>query len=349
MGQGEVGCRSPVSRLVPDPYSLVSANPLASWTFEYSADTVVHAVWGASAEYTLTNAEVVANNVSGSAKTVRFSALKPDGTPVSKDLSSGSVTSAFGLNSWYFDIDDSGLSGGSGHAGPVTVGVQDPRTGIWTLRLDDGSTRQFYYGNPSDIPFIGDWNGNGIETVGLYRESTGFLFLRNTNDQGNANVQIYYGNPGDLPVAGDWNGDGTDTIGIYRPSQARFYLRNTNTQGNADVDMAFGNAGDIPIAGDWDGDGFDTVGVYRPSTKMLYLTNSVPGGDIAVSYFYEGAAPGDRILAGDWNQDGVDTIGVFRPSNSTFYLRDTLTQSSANIVIELGSSMMNPVAGYWGP
>ncbi|MFV1963494.1 MAG: SpoIID/LytB domain-containing protein, partial [Acidimicrobiia bacterium] len=242
---------------VPDPYSLVEANPLRSWTFSYTEAAVVDAIWGTSFDYKLTGAEVIANNVSGSAKTVRFSAEKPDGSVVTKDVSSATVTSTFGLYSWYFTINDSAVKPPPPPpppAGPGTVGVQDPRSGIWTLRYADETTTDFYYGNPNDIPFIGDWNSNGIETVGLYRESTGFLFLRNTNDQGNANVQIYYGNPGDLPVAGDWNGDGTDTIGIYRPSQARFYLRNTNTQGNADVDMAFGNAGDIPIAGDWDGD-----------------------------------------------------------------------------------------------
>jgi SpoIID/LytB domain protein len=332
---------------VPDPYSLDAANPRASWTFEYTAAAVVDVVWGTSVDYTLTGAQVVANNVSGSAKTVRFTALTPNGASTSVDLSSASVSTAFGLYSWYFQIDDSAVAPPAPE-GPTAVGVQDQRTGIWTLRFEDGSTSSFYFGDPSDIPFIGDWNGNGTETIGLYRESTGFLFLRYTNDQGIGDVQIYYGNPDDLPVAGDWNGDGIDTVGIYRPSEARFYLRNTNTQGIADVDVAFGEKGDVPIAGDWDGDGIDTVGVYRPSTRMLYLTNSIPGGQVDFSYHYEGAAAGDRIVAGDWNFDGVDTIGVFRPSDTTFYLRDTYTQSAANIAFSLGDSWMNPIAGFWG-
>jgi len=336
---------------VPDPYSLVAANPLASWTFQYSADSVVHTVWGASASYTLTSAEVVANNVSGSAKTVRFSALKPDGTPVSKDLSSGAVTSAFGLYSWYFDINDSGVTGGPTPpppSGPATVGVQDPHTGIWTLRLNDGSITTFYYGDPNDKPFVGDWNGDGTETIGLYRQSVGFLFLRYTNTQGVADVDIYYGIPGDIPVAGDWNGDGIDTVGVYRPSEARFYLRNTNTQGIADVTVEFGESGDMPLAGDWNGDGIDTVGVYRPATKMVYLTDSITDGTVSVSFLYSGTAPGDTVFSGDWDNNGYDTLGVFRPSTSTFYLRDTFTQSSANISFSFGDSWMNPIAGYWG-
>ena len=335
---------------VPDHWSLVEANWLRSWTLEYSEATVITAIWGTSDElidYTLVSAEVTARNTSGSAKTVRFTAQSPDGLRISRDVSSGTVAHRFGLHSWYFDIDDSRLA--PKPSGPTSIGVQDPRTGIWTIRHPDATTSNFYFGNPDDIPFIGDWNNDGIETVGLYRESLGFLFLRNSNDQGNAHIEIYYGNPDDLPIAGDWDGDGDDTIGIYRPSQARFYLRNTNTQGNADIDIAFGIAGDVPLAGDWDGDGVDTIGVYRPSTKMVYLTNSLISGQIDISFEYAGTAPGDRVLTGDWNHDGIDTIGVFRPSNGTFYLRDTFTQTEANIVIEFGNSWMNPIAGFWGP
>jgi SpoIID/LytB domain protein len=332
---------------VPDPYSLVSINPRASWSFTKTSSEVVDAVWGTSADYTLTGATVVARNVSGSAKTIRFEALAPGDQPVTKDLPVGTVTSKFGLYSWYFDIDDSGLVT-TPPSGAATVGVQDPRTGIWSLRMSDGSIDEFYYGDPNDIPFVGDWNGDGVETVGLYRKSVGFLFLRYTNTQGIADVDIYYGIPGDVPIAGDWDGDGVDTIGIYRPSEARFYLRNTNTQGIADIDLAFGNVGDVPLAGDWDGDGKDTIGVYRPSTKMVYLTDSIESGAISVSFAYSGAVSGDRVIAGDWNDDGVDTLGVFRPSTSTFYLRDTFTQTSANISFTFGSSWENPIAGSWG-
>jgi len=337
---------------VPDTYSLVSANPLRSWTFTRTADAVVDAIWGTSVDYTLTAAHVVDRNVSGSAKTVRFTAEKPDGSVVTKNVSSDEATSKFGLYSWYFDIDESGLNGSGPPppkpSGPATVGVQDPRTGIWLLRMPDASFEQFYFGDPNDIPFIGDWNGDGTETVGLYRQSVGFLFLRYTNTQGVADVDVYYGIPGDIPVAGDWDGDGVDTVGIYRPSEARFYLRNTNTQGIADVELAFGEVDDVPIAGDWNGDGIDTVGVYRKSTKVVYLTDSISSGAISVSFEYSGTAAGDRVIAGDWDNDGDDTLGVFRTSTSTFYLRDTFTQESANISFSFGNSWMNPIAGYWG-
>jgi SpoIID/LytB domain protein len=341
------GGNLPYLTSVDDPWSLMSPNPFRSWTSKFTADTVVDKIWGATTGYMLTGATVTARNTSGSAKTIRFQAVTPANQLVTKDVAVGTVASKFNLYSWYFDIDVDGLTVAIPN-GADTAAVQDPTTGIWTLRGPTGAVTSFYFGNPRDIPFIGDWNGNGTQTVGLYRESTGYLFLRNSNTQGVADIEIYYGDPGDLPVAGDWNGDGTDTVGIYRRSDNAFYLRNSNTQGIADIVIPFGDVGDVPIAGDWNGDGKDTIGVFRPSTKVVYLVNDLANPNPDIVFTYEGAASGDKIVVGDWDANGVDTVGVFRPSTAMWYLRDTFTQSSANVVFEFGAGYMNPVAGYWG-
>ncbi|GMQ85598.1 MAG: hypothetical protein BMS9Abin07_1165 [Acidimicrobiia bacterium] len=334
---------------VDDPWSLKAPNPRRSWKFSLSAATLAAKVWGTNPP-TLTSVKVIARNTSGSAKTVEFRSA--DGDVTTK--SAAWMTSAAGLYSWYFDVDfgdDGGVDPPPPDPDPTLsdqVALQDPRTGIWQIRRGDGSVDSYYFGNPNDTPYAGDWDGDGVDTMGLYRESTGFLFLRNSNDQGVADIDIYYGNPGDRPISGDWNGDGIDTVGIFRPSQGKFYLRNSNTQGVADIDFAFGQPGDVPIAGDWDGDGVDTVGVYRPSTKMVYLINEFSNSQPDVTFDYAGTAAGDRIVAGDWDGDGDDTVGVFRPSTKTWYLRDTFTQASANIVFVFGESHMNPTAGDWG-
>ncbi len=343
------GAALPYLASVDDPWSLQPPNPYRSWTKTVPGDQAAAAVGMAR----LTRVEVTERYTSGSAKTVEFTGSTDAGPAVATRTSSW-VASVFGLRSRYFDASIGGTTTPPpddpppAQHGSASVGLQDPATGIWTIRRTDGSVDTFYFGNPADIPFIGDWDGDGVETVGLYRTSTGFLFLRNSNTQGVADIDIYYGDPGDLPVAGDWNGDGVDTVGIYRPSTERFYLRNSNTQGVADVVVPFGERGDVPVAGDWDGDGIDTIGVWRPSTRTLYLTNSLTDPTVDIVFDYTGAAAGDRIVVGDWNDDGIDTVGVFRPSSATFYLRDTYTQASANVVIVLGDASQNPIAGFWG-
>ena len=88
-----------------------------------------------------------------------------------------------------------------------SVGLLDPATGIWYLRDDSGQVTGFFYGNPGDVPFVGDWNCDGIDTPGLYRQTDGFVYLRNSNTQGPADIRFFFGNPGDFPLAGDFDND----------------------------------------------------------------------------------------------------------------------------------------------
>ena len=90
-------------------------------------------------------------------------------------------------------------------------------------------------------------------TIGLFRPSGNFFFLRNSNTFGPPDVTIQFGAPGDLPIVGDWDGNGTMTIGLFRPTGNFFFLRNTNTLGPPDTTVSFGASGDKPIVGNWDG------------------------------------------------------------------------------------------------
>ena len=233
------------------------------------------------------------------------------------------------------------------------VGLVDPSTGLWYLRDEWGVIDSFYYGNPGDVPFMGDWDGDGVETPGLYRQSDGYVYLRNSNTQGIADIRFFFGNPGDVPLAGDFDGDGFDTVSIYRPSEQRFYIinelgENDGGLGAAEYSFVFGNPGDQPVVGDWDGDGVDEIGLHRASTGFFYYRNTLTTG-IADAEFYFGN-PGDRFVAGDWGViDGRDTPAVFRPSNTVFYFRHTLTQGNADsqFTWPAGESDWIPVAGAY--
>jgi glucose/arabinose dehydrogenase len=232
-----------------------------------------------------------------------------------------------------------------------TVGLVDPTTGVWSLRTEDGATHSFYFGNPGDIPFAGDWNCNGVDTPGLYRQSDGYVYLRNSNDQGNAEVSFFFGNPGDIPIAGDFNGDGCDTVSVYRPSVSRVFIINElgsedGGLGAAETAYYFGNPGDSPFTGDFDNDDVDTIGLYRQSSGLMYFRNSHTQGNAEFQFFF--GNPEDRFIGGDWTDDGTDTPGVFRPSQSVFYLKYTNAPGNADAQFTYGSGSMVPVAGDWG-
>ena len=223
-----------------------------------------------------------------------------------------------------------------------TAGVYRPSNGA--LFLKNSNTTgvadvTINYGIAGDYPIVGDWDGDGDDTIGVYRG--GSFFLRNSNTVGFADAVIPFGIAGDQPIAGDWDGDGDDTIGVYR--NGTFFLRNTNSTGTPDMIFALGIPGDVGIAGDWNGNGTDTTGVFRPSNGALYLknTNTTGFADIQINY----GLPGDQPVTGDWNDDGVDTIGVYR--NGQFFLRNSNTIGFADLVFALGIPGDHPIAGDW--
>jgi hypothetical protein len=87
---------------------------------------------------------------------------------------------------------------------------------------------------------VGDFNGDGFDTIGLHRESTGLVYFRDSNTTGSAHSQFIFGDPGDQIVAGDWNGAGKDTVAVYRPSTQTLYLKYSNDAGNANVQLVAG-------------------------------------------------------------------------------------------------------------
>jgi parallel beta-helix repeat protein len=193
---------------------------------------------------------------------------------------------------------------------------------------------RFFYGNPGDEPLMGDWNCDGEQTPGMYRRSTGLVYLRNTNTQGNADSQYIFGNPSDVPIVGDFNGNGCDTVSIYRPSETRFYLSYTLGAPLADVSFFFGGFGDKPIIGDFDGDGVDTVGVFRPSNGLVALTNGHRGGAVHHRFYFGGV--GDQMIVGDWDGDGDDTVGIYRSSSGALYLNNEHRTGSASYTLNVG-------------
>jgi hypothetical protein len=230
------------------------------------------------------------------------------------------------------------------------IGMFHPATADWYLKrqrpgwVDEAPADvSFRYGNPNDTPLVGDWDGNGSETPGVWRAGT--WYLSNTLG-GGPDIVLGYGNVDDVPLVGDWNGDGIDTPGAFR--QGTFFLRNSNTTGNGDISFNFGLPGDVPLAGDWDGDGLDTVGVYRPSTATFYLINSNQSNppDVITAYGNYGGLP----IIGDWDGNGLPSLGIWQSGG--FYLLNDITSNGAAILgadvyAAYGNAGDIPIAGNW--
>jgi Tol biopolymer transport system component len=239
---------------------------------------------------------------------------------------------------------------------PDTIGLYRPSTGEFLERNTNTSGRAnaiVDFGQAGDLPIAGDWNGDGISDVGVFRNGQFLLrqpavvtILGGQTFTIVTTITVNFGVAGDLPVVGDWNGDGKDTPGVFRPgSPGTFFLTNSNTNNTAppaDIVFNFGATGDRPVAGDWDGDGLDTIGVASPP-NVFALRNSNSGGPADVTFFF--GNPGDLPFFGDWNGDGIDTVGLLR--SGTIFLRDSNTTGVADVAISFGQSGDLPIAGVW--
>jgi|GEM_PF-6384632 len=223
----------------------------------------------------------------------------------------------------------------------------------------DATFTQFDFGIFGDRYVAGDWDANKSDTLGVYRPSTAFFYLTNSNSSAGV-PGFQFGNSGDIPIAGDWNGDGTTTVGVYRPTTGKFYLRNSNSTDQAGVKadvetLMLGNLSSttpdkVPIACDWNGDGITDLGLFRTSTAEweTFASYGQQAGAPWVGYVatFVYGNPGDKPVCGDWNSDKTATPGVYRDSNSTFYLKNT-NDGAAGWPQRFGQVGFLPLVGRW--
>jgi hypothetical protein len=183
----------------------------------------------------------------------------------------------------------------------------------------------------------------------MFRPSTGFAYLANSNATQVASHEFFFGIGGDIPLAGDWDGDGQDTLSIYRPSDGHFYVSNQLRTQFADHHFAFPLTGGVPFAGDFNGDGLDDLGLYRLSDGYVVMRFAPGGSGPPDTAFYIGSGAG-TVIAGDWTGDGTDTVAWHNNSEGRWYFRLSNSQGTADHVLRAGpqGASVTPVAGHWG-
>ena len=165
---------------------------------------------------------------------------------------------------------DIAIAGKWNRRGNHRIGVFRPSTGDWYLDRDadgklercgtDGCAHLKNY-MTGDAPLVGDWNGEGISRLGLFRPGTGQWFLdRNGNRSWDGcrrdRCIESFGRAGDVPVTGDWDGTGRSNVVVWRPSTGQWFLdyNGNGTWDGCSVDICvagFGVRGDIPVVGKW--------------------------------------------------------------------------------------------------
>jgi hypothetical protein len=208
-----------------------------------------------------------------------------------------------------------------------SLGLFDPATAIWYLLDPSGSTTSFAFGEAGAVPLVGDWDGDGVDTPGIYRPSDGFVALRNSNSSGVPNRAFFVAAEA-LPVAADTDGDGRDAVTVIHDGRI--------IPGDGVIDVPPPRLPSIPeaaAAADTDGDGRDEIWTLQADG---WLADGRPAlGPV----FDDHRQP----VGGDFDGDGMASLAVFSRWTAEFWL-----PGESTVVIPYGSSHMEPVAGHFG-
>jgi hypothetical protein len=201
----------------------------------------------------------------------------------------------------------------------------------WLLSTDTSQDpipdQDILYGVQGDIPVVGDWDGDGNDTIAVVRgipDANGTVFLHwlrpgDPVRDPNQYEDVIFGVAGDTPVVGDWNGDGKDELSVVRPFRdlsdttylAWLIPDDPRANANSYVSHTFGLGGDTPVVGDWDGDGDDDFGVVRRHgnelLQWLLNTDRDPSAERDFRYGFVSDIP----VVGSWRLPEVTVDGIF--------------------------------------
>jgi peptidoglycan hydrolase-like protein with peptidoglycan-binding domain len=183
---------------------------------------------------------------------------------------------------------------------PLTVVLRtfDNQTGVWVNHTGGKVT----FGAKDDVPVVGDYDGNGVTDLAVYRPSTSQWLVRNS-------PATTWGQPGDVPVPGRYRAATATDLAVYRPSTSTWYVE-------GDAPVALGQSGDIPAPADYDGDGRTDLAVFTPSTGTWTVRGKAP--------VVWGTA-GDVPVPADYNGDGKAELAVYRPTTGKWYVQGRTT------------------------
>ncbi len=121
----------------------------------------------------------------------------------------------------------------------------------------------FRFGGDTDQPVAGDFNGDGISTLGIFNNGKWRIDVNGDGRFHEGEDSFFdFGQQGDIAVVGDFNGDGLDEIAVVR---GRDLIVDSNGNGQFDAtDKVFeieGEAGQV-VVGDFNGDGVDEAALY---------------------------------------------------------------------------------------
>ena len=238
-------------------------------------------------------------------------------------------------------------------ASAVTQAIPAAVSGTtWTVANalpPSGPSTTFGFGTSDQLPFMGDWDGDGLRTPGYARN--GVIRVSNSLPPAGATISVTFGSSSGFPVAGDFNGDGRDDIAIYSDGQWQIRMQAGGIGSGGAVTTRSFNFGSgkwpltWPVAGNWDGVGSDGIGLHSVWTGTWQLRQTAEASGVNLAPFVYSPIAYMQPVVGDWDADGTDSVGG--KSNSTWLLNNQNDASATDITFTFGGDGFPVVGGVF--
>ncbi|NEK60706.1 hypothetical protein GCU56_22920 [Geodermatophilus sabuli] len=220
----------------------------------------------------------------------------------------------------------------------------------------------FVYGDKGDTILVGDWNGDGVDTLAVRRKN--HYLIRNDLKTGYSTQDFHYGNDDDNVMVGNWdgaggdiNGDGdktdtlagswagttiteatatTDTLMVRRANH--FYVKNDLVTGDAEYHFYYGNSDDSYLAGDW---------AKAPVWATDVASTTGEGKDESKQYAADNkTVVGPKVKTSGENSDGKDQLAIKR--GNLYLFSDELSEVKPTSPSAPVGTLATPQQAYFG-
>ena len=127
--------------------------------------------------------------------------------------------------------------------------------------------RSIAFGIKGDVPVVGDYDGDRVMDVAVFRPSDRTWYIRPSSTGVMCTLQ--FGLATDKLVPADYDGDGLTDIAVMRDGD--WYIMGSQIGFKG---LNFGLAGDVPVVADYDGDRKADVAVFRSGVWYWLKSNS---------------------------------------------------------------------------